>query len=588
MPNPSVSASSRAQEFSSEGFFVNDNKILMCRYCDKRLEYERKDTLLKHIASETHKIGKSKKTSMKRQLSVEGSFLQAKKAKEDKTEFIVETTEAFLSAGISVEKLDHPKMREWLGKYIKGSCDLPSADRIRQHYIPIIGTKKVEELKKIVKHKKLFIMCDETTDKSGNCIFNILFRLLEATDQQGVYLAASAVLDKATGSTCTQSIVDTLNKYAVEYDNVLGIITDSARYMTLCANTLKGLVGEKLAHIQCWAHKINLVGQIWQNTLDELNTTVAKTKAAFLNTRKRKHLYLEFLREKYENDPGKVKHFPMPVQTRWNTWFEAAKYIHEYLDDILEFMEQLGEENSGVKFLKDVSPQFLAVTKIQAQFIADNCNRFVNLITFLEGNSYPTAHVLHSKLKVMENMLDLLTKEVFSTQLTTLLQEMTALSRAEVVKQLKTTAQMSLTKLKILTAEDPSKLVFAAVSKLFDPKTLGNQILSANNAMVELKKLSYATAIESSKFYEGYVVLQGLIKEELKRPECTHVDICKIICSLREEYTEFVKTSLEAIWYPTSNVDSERSISQYGVVVSDRRRRLKPENAEILTMVAFS
>ncbi|PSN53892.1 hypothetical protein C0J52_02447 [Blattella germanica] len=67
---------------------------------------------------------------MKRQLSVEGSFLQAKKAEEDKTEFIVDTTEAFLSAGISVEKLDHPKMREWLGKYIKGSCDLPSVDRI--------------------------------------------------------------------------------------------------------------------------------------------------------------------------------------------------------------------------------------------------------------------------------------------------------------------------------------------------------------------------------------------------------------------------------------------------------------------------
>lgn len=588
MPKPSVSVSSRANEFSNEGFYVNDKKILMCRYCDKRLEYERKDTLIKHIASDTHKRGKNKITaSLKRQLSVGESFMQGKKAKDDKEQFVVDTTEAFLSAGISVERLDHPKMREWLAKYVKGSGDLPCADRIRQHYIPIIGLKKVEELKEVLKNKKLFIMCDETTDKSGNCIFNILFRLLEATDNQTVYLAASAVLDKANGSTCTQSIVDTLSKYEVEYHNVLGIVTDSARYMTLCSSTLKGLVGDNLAHVQCWAHKVNLVGQIWQCSLDELNTTVAKTKAAFLNTRKRKHQYLDFLREKYD-DPTKVRHFPMPVQTRWNTWFEAARYIHEYLDDILEFMDQLGEENNGVKFLKDISPQFLAITKVQAQFVADNCSRFVNLITFLEGNSYPTAHVLHSKLKVLQNMLELLTKEVFSAELTSLLQGMTAVKKAEAVNQLKTTAQKSLIKLNNLIAEDPSKSMFTAIGKIFDPRTLSNAIPSIESTTAELKKLSYVSAIDSATFYEGYVVLQGLIKEEMKRPECTHVDICKIICSLREEYTEFVKVSLEAIWYPTSNVDSERSISRYGIVVSDRRRRLKPENAEILTMVAFS
>ncbi|KAJ9589374.1 hypothetical protein L9F63_017426, partial [Diploptera punctata] len=69
---------------------------------------------------------------------------------------------------------------------------------------------------------------------------------------------------------------------------------------------------------------------------------------------------------------------------------------------------------------------------------------------------------------------------------------MTAFRKAEVVNQLKTTAQKSLTKLKNLIAEDPSKLVFAAVSKLFDPKTLSNKILSADSVMVELKKSSYA------------------------------------------------------------------------------------------------
>ncbi|KAJ9588380.1 hypothetical protein L9F63_018250 [Diploptera punctata] len=137
---------------------------------------------------------------------------------------------------------------------------------------------------------------------------------------------------------------------------------------------------------------------------------------------------------------------------------------------------------------------------------------------------------------------------------------MTPLREADVVNQLNTTEQKSLTKMKNLIAEDPSELVFAAVSKLLDTRILSNQSLNADSAMVELKKLSYASAIEFSKFYEGYVVLQGLIKEELIR-ECIHIDICKMICSSMEEHTEFVKTSLEAVWYPTSDVDSDIFLS---------------------------
>ncbi|KAJ9579017.1 hypothetical protein L9F63_024877, partial [Diploptera punctata] len=102
------------------------------------------------------------------------------------------------------------------------------------------------------------------------------------------------------------------------------------------------------------------------------------------------------INEKYGNDPGKVRQFQMP---------EKIDGPHDLK-------------------LQNVSLQFLAIKKFKAQFVADNCNRFDNLITFL--------------------------KEIFSTQLTTLFQDMTALRKAEVVNQLKTTTQKSLTKLKNL------------------------------------------------------------------------------------------------------------------------------------------
>ena len=38
---------------------------------------------------------------------------------------------------------------------------------------------------------------------------------------------------------------------------------DSARYMTKCAQTLQGLI-EELNHVQCWAHKFNLAGNVFE------------------------------------------------------------------------------------------------------------------------------------------------------------------------------------------------------------------------------------------------------------------------------------------------------------------------------------
>ena len=43
MPKAAVTVNSRAREFKSENFYVNDGKILMCKYCDCRVEYERKE-----------------------------------------------------------------------------------------------------------------------------------------------------------------------------------------------------------------------------------------------------------------------------------------------------------------------------------------------------------------------------------------------------------------------------------------------------------------------------------------------------------------------------------------------------------------
>ncbi|KAJ4440450.1 hypothetical protein ANN_08591 [Periplaneta americana] len=53
-----------------------------------------------------------------RQASIEGSFNRQKKTKQEKTEFVMDTTKMFLSANIPTEKVDDPAVRTWFLKYV--------------------------------------------------------------------------------------------------------------------------------------------------------------------------------------------------------------------------------------------------------------------------------------------------------------------------------------------------------------------------------------------------------------------------------------------------------------------------------------
>lgn len=127
-----MTVTSRADEFKDEGMYVFDRskKIMMCRFCDCRVSWERKSVVQLHCSSANHLKEKEKAKaaqSSKRQASLSGSFEQAKKIKIDKEVFIKSTVHAFVKANIPLHKLDHPEMRDWLKKYMPGKMAvLPS------------------------------------------------------------------------------------------------------------------------------------------------------------------------------------------------------------------------------------------------------------------------------------------------------------------------------------------------------------------------------------------------------------------------------------------------------------------------------
>lgn len=112
----------RAREFEQDGLYVFDAKksILMCKFCNIRVEWKRRDTCVKHCKDSTKHIANQKKGETNRQCSIAAAVNNAKRIKTDKEAFISSTVQTFLAANIPLHKLDEPHFRTWMNKYING------------------------------------------------------------------------------------------------------------------------------------------------------------------------------------------------------------------------------------------------------------------------------------------------------------------------------------------------------------------------------------------------------------------------------------------------------------------------------------
>ncbi|KAJ8890613.1 hypothetical protein PR048_010122 [Dryococelus australis] len=218
----------------------------------------------------------------------------------------METTEAFVKANIPLHKLQDPSILSWMNKYIE--------------------------------------VC-----------FVILLRLLEPRDTPKIFVAGVHFQEQAN-ATCARAVLDSMKEYIIKYDSVVVFVSDSARYMIKCSASLQVVLGDQVLHIQCWAHKLKLVGSICPKVLTQLNTAISRSKSAFLCTRKRKHLYTKFLTNKYPNGEKNICKFPLPVLTSWKVGFSLGS-THLNMSDV---------QNTGIKYFNSLSHMDAKKIEVQA------------------------------------------------------------------------------------------------------------------------------------------------------------------------------------------------------------------------------
>jgi len=153
--NGKMTTQKRLKQF--QGDFTVLNNRLFCNFCNEEIDYQRNDTVDKHVDSAKHKTNKlqSNKNYFRPQTSLIPSN-EENKMMEDLIEF-------FIESNIPIEKIDG--LRKWISKYVLGRSTVPSHESMRQYHFKKYMRKERFEIEEITKEKHMALAIDGTSDR---------------------------------------------------------------------------------------------------------------------------------------------------------------------------------------------------------------------------------------------------------------------------------------------------------------------------------------------------------------------------------------------------------------------------------------
>ena len=103
----------------------------MVKVCDFAVDHVRKQTIVDHMKSQKH----CERAKKRQAATIEAMQKRTIAASTYNEKVVLDIVEAFMSANIPLEKLDNPKMREFINRYVKAGTAIPKANQIREKYV---------------------------------------------------------------------------------------------------------------------------------------------------------------------------------------------------------------------------------------------------------------------------------------------------------------------------------------------------------------------------------------------------------------------------------------------------------------------
>lgn len=228
-------------------------------------------------------------------------------------------------------------------------------------------------MKNDVINKTICITVDETTDRCSRHAVNILFSFDNQTK-----LARTEFLSNVNASSISQFIMDTLHFYQIPYQNILFFISDNASYMKLAYSHLSPFL-PKMKHNCCLAHILNLIGETWVNfqKFELVDKLVTNFKSIFVYNSQRKIRWKEHLLRNNIESPTLA---PLPIKTRWNSWFSFLCWIKPLYSHVITFINaeySINNDSKAIRYLNNFcqNQKHVLYVKIFICFITYNCDR---------------------------------------------------------------------------------------------------------------------------------------------------------------------------------------------------------------------
>ena len=136
-----------------------------------------------------------------------------------------------------------------------------------------------------------------------------------------------------------------------------------------------------------------------------------------------------------------MKLTPVPVATRWNSWFNAARYHSSFIQLYEGFFKQ--EKSDGLTVYRILElvdggrlhhASFLNL-HLNLYFINENCTRLIKSLTSLEETKFPLACVVYNMMEDVKQYLHAgISKSTFGLETDCLLSELKTAERESYLK----------------------------------------------------------------------------------------------------------------------------------------------------------
>ncbi|KAJ4425915.1 hypothetical protein ANN_27541 [Periplaneta americana] len=227
-----------------------------------------------HITASKHQANKQL-NSKQRQL-----FLTQPTTSNVRSEFNIDLCRSLISADIPLYKLKNKVFREFLEKYTQHT--IPDESTLRKTYAPSIYDETIQKIRDEIKDSSIWVSIDETPDKEGRLVGNVVIGLLSEQYSERILLHCD-VLEKCNNKTIVKLFNEAMGilwPKGIMYDNVLFFISDAAPYMVKAGQALS-VVYPKLTHFTCVAHAFHRVAEVVRDNFPKVDLLISSVKKYF-------------------------------------------------------------------------------------------------------------------------------------------------------------------------------------------------------------------------------------------------------------------------------------------------------------------